>query len=165
LERRSISIEPDLHRRILRFRAFFMSHGIDVDYTAAINFLAEFGFDELLKSGFSPAQLERLGSRAALADATREAISSDWLEGKMPGFSVGEKRLEGGDSEEIAAGTVQPLPPAQAQLKAVRAHCVRCKASIQIKDPHVVTMKNGRPAIQGVCPDCGSKVFRVGIPH
>jgi hypothetical protein len=25
-----------------------------------------------------------------------------------------------------------------------------------------VTMKNGRPAIQGVCPDCGTKIFKIG---
>jgi hypothetical protein len=23
-------------------------------------------------------------------------------------------------------------------------------------------MKNGRPAIQGVCPDCGTKIFKIG---
>jgi hypothetical protein len=25
-----------------------------------------------------------------------------------------------------------------------------------------VTMKNGRPAIQGTCPDCGTKIFKIG---
>jgi len=23
-------------------------------------------------------------------------------------------------------------------------------------------MKNGKPATQGICPDCGGKVFRIG---
>jgi hypothetical protein len=23
-------------------------------------------------------------------------------------------------------------------------------------------MKNGRPAIQGLCPDCGTKIFKIG---
>jgi hypothetical protein len=23
-------------------------------------------------------------------------------------------------------------------------------------------MKNGRPAIQGTCPDCGTKIFKIG---
>ena len=23
-------------------------------------------------------------------------------------------------------------------------------------------MKNGRPAIQGSCPDCGTKIFKIG---
>jgi hypothetical protein len=25
-----------------------------------------------------------------------------------------------------------------------------------------VTMKNGRAAIQGTCPDCGTKIFKIG---
>jgi hypothetical protein len=38
----------------------------------------------------------------------------------------------------------------------------KCKASREIKDPQQVTMKNGRPAIQGTCPDCGTKIFKIG---
>jgi hypothetical protein len=25
-----------------------------------------------------------------------------------------------------------------------------------------ITMKNGKPATQGICPECGGKVFRIG---
>ena len=25
-----------------------------------------------------------------------------------------------------------------------------------------ITMKNGRPATEGVCPDCGTKIFKIG---
>ena len=32
----------------------------------------------------------------------------------------------------------------------------------EIKDPQQITMKNGRPAIQGTCPDCGTKIFKIG---
>jgi len=39
---------------------------------------------------------------------------------------------------------------------------MKCHAKKEIKDPKVVTMKNGRPATQGVCPTCGTKVFRIG---
>ena len=35
-------------------------------------------------------------------------------------------------------------------------------AKVEIKDPQQVTMKNGRPAIQGTCPDCGTKIFKIG---
>jgi hypothetical protein len=49
-----------LHRRILRFRAFFMSQSIDVDCAAAINVLAGYGLDGLQKSGFSAGLVERL---------------------------------------------------------------------------------------------------------
>jgi hypothetical protein len=44
----------------------------------------------------------------------------------------------------------------------VEAYCVKCKAKREIKDAKNVTMKNGKPAIQGVCPVCGTKIFRIG---
>jgi hypothetical protein len=142
-----------------------MSHGIDVDYTAAINFLAEYGFDELLKVGFSTSLLERLDSKAALDETTKKAISSDWLERKMPNLSAGNEGLGARDIRGKVARAAQPHLPAQAKLKAVQARCVKCKASRQIGDPRVVTLKNGKQAIQGVCPVCGSTLIRFGIPH
>jgi len=41
------------------------------------------------------------------------------------------------------------------------AYCVKCKGKKEIAKAQEVTMKNGRPAIQGVCPDCGTKLFRI----
>lgn len=43
-----------------------------------------------------------------------------------------------------------------------QAYCVKCRAQRDIKNPQNVTLKNGRPATQGVCPVCGTKVFRIG---
>ena len=31
-------------------------------------------------------------------------------------------------------------------------YCVKERKKVEIKDPQQVTMKNGRPAIQGTCP-------------
>jgi len=42
------------------------------------------------------------------------------------------------------------------------AYCVKCKASREIKNPQNVTLKNGKAAIKGVCPVCGTSVFRIG---
>ena len=42
------------------------------------------------------------------------------------------------------------------------AYCVKCKAKVEIKEPQKITMKNGKPATQGTCPACGTKVFRIG---
>ena len=42
------------------------------------------------------------------------------------------------------------------------AYCVKCKTSIEIKDPQNVTLKNGKPVVKGVCPNCGTSVFRIG---
>jgi hypothetical protein len=44
----------------------------------------------------------------------------------------------------------------------VKAYCVKCKKSVEMKDPKKVKLKNGKPATKGVCPKCGTKVFRIG---
>ncbi len=41
-------------------------------------------------------------------------------------------------------------------------YCVKCKSKKTIKDAQKVTMKNGKPATAGVCPDCGTKIYRIG---
>ncbi len=44
----------------------------------------------------------------------------------------------------------------------MEAYCVKCRSKREIQDPEFITMKNGKPATQGVCPSCGTKVFRIG---
>jgi len=41
-------------------------------------------------------------------------------------------------------------------------YCMKCKAKKQMKDPQEITMKNQRPATQGVCPECNTKMFKIG---
>lgn len=42
------------------------------------------------------------------------------------------------------------------------AYCFKCRKKVAIKNPKAVTLKNGKPATSGVCPTCGTKVFRIG---
>jgi len=42
------------------------------------------------------------------------------------------------------------------------AYCMKCKKKVAIKNPKQVTLKNNRPAVEGVCAVCGTKVFRIG---
>lgn len=42
------------------------------------------------------------------------------------------------------------------------AYCVKCKGKKEVQDPEQVTMKNGRKALKGTCPDCGTKMFKIG---
>ncbi len=42
------------------------------------------------------------------------------------------------------------------------AYCMKCRRKVEIRNPQQVTLKNGKPAVQGVCPVCGTKVFRIG---
>jgi hypothetical protein len=44
----------------------------------------------------------------------------------------------------------------------VEAYCVKCRAKREIKDARAITMKNGKPATQGTCPVCSTKMFRIG---
>jgi DNA-directed RNA polymerase subunit RPC12/RpoP len=43
-----------------------------------------------------------------------------------------------------------------------QAYCVKCRKKVEIRNPRQVTLKNKRPATQGICPACGTKVFRIG---
>jgi NAD-dependent SIR2 family protein deacetylase len=45
--------------------------------------------------------------------------------------------------------------------KLMQAYCVKCKAKKEMKNAKAITMKNGKPATQGVCPTCGTKMFRI----
>lgn len=47
-------------------------------------------------------------------------------------------------------------------IRVATAYCVKCKASREIVDPHQITMKNGRPATEGRCPVCGTRIFKIG---
>jgi len=44
----------------------------------------------------------------------------------------------------------------------MQAYCVKCRAKREMKDAKPITMKNGKPATQGICPTCGTKMFRIG---
>jgi len=38
---------------------------------------------------------------------------------------------------------------------------MKCKKQVEIKDAEEVILKNNMKAIKGVCPNCGTKVFRI----
>ena len=42
------------------------------------------------------------------------------------------------------------------------AYCLKCREKREIANAEAVTLKNGRPAMRGDCPVCGTKVFRIG---
>jgi hypothetical protein len=52
--------------------------------------------------------------------------------------------------------------PQRRASMATEAYCVKCRAKKVMKDETEVTMKNGKPATQGTCPDCGTKMFKIG---
>ena len=44
----------------------------------------------------------------------------------------------------------------------MEAYCFKCRTKREVSNPEPVTLKNGRPATQGACPVCGTKVFKIG---
>ena len=42
------------------------------------------------------------------------------------------------------------------------AYCVKCRDKREVKDPKQITMKNGKPAVQGKCPVCGTTLNKIG---
>jgi hypothetical protein len=44
---------------------------------------------------------------------------------------------------------------------AEQAFCVKCKKKVDVKNAEKVTMKNGRPALKGVCSVCGTGVYKI----
>ena len=44
----------------------------------------------------------------------------------------------------------------------MEAYCLKCKTQREMKDPAAVVMKNGKPATNGTCSVCGTKMFKIG---
>jgi hypothetical protein len=42
---------------------------------------------------------------------------------------------------------------------ATTAYCVKCKAKREMADAKEVEMKNGRKAMKGKCPTCGTGMY------
>lgn len=40
------------------------------------------------------------------------------------------------------------------------ARCMKCKKDVKVKDGKITTIKNGRKALKGVCPICGTTVMK-----
>jgi Domain of unknown function (DUF5679) len=67
---------------------------------------------------------------------------------------------------EVCVSTPEPpkkaRSPSTKEGQVAEGYCVKERKKVEILNPQQVTMKNGRPAIQGTCPDCGTKIFKIG---
>jgi hypothetical protein len=48
------------------------------------------------------------------------------------------------------------------EMASATGYCMKCKAQRGIKDAKPITMKNGRPATEGSCEVCATKIFKIG---
>ena len=60
----------------------------------------------------------------------------------------------------IAAKLARLLTPADTSNPSM-AYCIKDRRQVEIGGAHAVVLANGRPAIAGLCPSCGSKVMRL----
>src|SRR5262245_60929581 len=54
-----------------------------------------------------------------------------------------------------------PFKPLWTGTLMPEGYCVKCKAKKEITDAVEETMKNGRKAIKGKCPVCGTVMFKI----
>lgn len=56
---------------------------------------------------------------------------------------------------------MDPLKNILKMAATVEAYCVKCKAKRNMKEANEVTMANGRKAMKGKCPTCGTGMFKI----
>ena len=46
--------------------------------------------------------------------------------------------------------------------KTMEGYCVKCKAKREIQNPTAGFNKRGSAVVWGTCPECGTKIYRIG---
>ena len=44
----------------------------------------------------------------------------------------------------------------------MEGYCLKCRERREISGAKPITMKNGKPATEGTCPTCSTKIFKIG---
>jgi Domain of unknown function (DUF5679) len=66
------------------------------------------------------------------------------------------------DAAQFASAVMSGRLFTHVELTVATGYCMKCKAQREIKNAKQITMKNGRPATEGACPVCGTKIFKIG---
>ena len=75
--------------------------------------------------------------------------------------AIGVRTANGGAEITKMVGTSAWYAPGSATAEMVEI-ILKDKKKIEVVNPEQVTMKNGKPATQGVCPVCSTKMFKIG---
>jgi len=110
----------------------------------------------------------KTGQVAIAAGSKPTAETSETAVSSPP--AIQENVVEPSDTPvvETSEATVSNTPADQedteglAGVREVEAYCVKCKKKVVMQNPQEVTTKNGRPALRGTCPVCGTGLFRIG---
>lgn len=104
----------------------------------------------------------------ATQEEIRELAYNIW---EKEGHPVGKEVENYFRAKQIIEGRVFQLgaspsmlelaPVASSMKESIQAYCVKCRTKREIRNPQSIMMKNGRSAMQGNCPVCGTKMFRI----
>jgi Zn finger protein HypA/HybF involved in hydrogenase expression len=47
----------------------------------------------------------------------------------------------------------------------LEVYCMKCKEQREAKDVKQITLENGKPALEGTCPVCDSKLLQIIYPN
>ena len=92
---------------------------------------------------------DRIERKLARAQSSAAAASAS-----VSGASPGLPAQPAGDTAVDVPG-----PPEGADPR-LRAYCLRERQTIVMVEPRHIVMRNGRPALTGLCPSCGARVTR-----
>ena len=88
----------------------------------------------------------------------RPTIDTETTTDPWSGSDTGRQALE-----PAVGGT---MPSQEGTMRtattSVTGYCMKCTLQREIKDIKRITLKNGRPAAEGGCPVCGTKMFTIG---
>jgi hypothetical protein len=48
------------------------------------------------------------------------------------------------------------------RVRQMEGYCLKCRTKREMQDSKAITMKNGKPATEGKCPVCSTKIFKIG---
>ncbi|GAC1404044.1 MAG: hypothetical protein NVSMB64_06690 [Candidatus Velthaea sp.] len=70
--------------------------------------------------------------------------------------------ISGRRPEHAVPNSAHLRGPRENDSMAAQAYCVKCKTKREMQNATQIQMKNGRPATEGKCPECGTKMFKIG---
>jgi hypothetical protein len=70
-------------------------------------------------------------------------------------------RLEDLEARLADVPELNEVSPPLAVSWLVEGYCMKDRKRVEMVNPHPITMVNGRPAMAGVCPHCGTKIYKI----
>jgi pimeloyl-ACP methyl ester carboxylesterase len=98
---------------------------------------------------------------ASLAQATSADVASPFTQEHADTIPV--ELAESAIIDNVAeddARTIEGATEDRASGEDIEAYCVKCRQKRVIRGARKVTTKNGRNAVEGTCPVCGTRLFR-----